>query len=111
MEFVEVDGLRLRVGTHGAGEPLLLLTGIGANIEMWGPLAGRLPGRQLIAVDVPGTGGSSTPRRPLRMPGYARIVERVLDGRGCPSVDVLGYSWGGALAQPSRGIRGSWSGC
>ena len=33
----EAGGLRLRVGRSGEGPPLLLITGIGANIDMWAP--------------------------------------------------------------------------
>ena len=36
-------GLRLRVGRHGEGPPLLLITGIGANLDMWAPLERLLP--------------------------------------------------------------------
>jgi len=38
--FVTAAGLRLRVGRRGAGRPLLLITGIGANIDMWDRLRG-----------------------------------------------------------------------
>jgi poly(3-hydroxyoctanoate) depolymerase len=88
-----------RVATWGQGPPLLLLNGIGGNIEMWEPLALRLPGRQLIMIDMPGTGGSPALRLPLRMSGYAMLVVAVLDQLGIERTDVLGYSWGGALAQ------------
>src|SRR3712207_5656740 len=33
------------------------------------------------------------------MRGYAQLVTQVLDALGFDRVDVLGYSWGGALAQ------------
>jgi poly(3-hydroxyoctanoate) depolymerase len=79
--------------------PLLLLNGIGGNTAMWEPVAGRLPGRRLIMFDAPGTGGSRALRRPLRMRGYAALVVRLLDELGIERTDVLGYSWGGALAQ------------
>ncbi len=88
-----------RVSTWGQGPPLLLLNGIGGNIEMWEALALRLPGRQLIMIDMPGTGGSPALRLPLRMSGYATLVVGVLDQLGIERTDVLGYSWGGALAQ------------
>ena len=88
-----------RVATWGQGPPLLLLNGIGGNIEMWEPLALRLPGRQLIMIDMPGTGGSPALRLPLRMSGYATLVVAMLDQLGIERTDVLGYSWGGALAQ------------
>lgn len=97
--LLRLGGSQVRVATHGQGPPLLLLNGIGANIEMWGPLASRLPGRRLIMLDMPGTGGSSALPVPLRMAGYARLVVRLLDQLGIEQTDVLGYSWGGALAQ------------
>ncbi|WP_037501139.1 alpha/beta fold hydrolase [Solirubrobacter soli] len=96
---VEVGGLRLRVGRAGDGPPLLLITGIGANLDMWRPLEGRLGERELIAFDAPGVGGSQRPRLPLRMGDVARIVRELMDVLGLERPDVLGYSWGGALAQ------------
>ena len=46
-------------GRHlGAGSSAVAANGIGGNIEMWEALALRLPGRQLIMIDMPGTGGS-----------------------------------------------------
>jgi poly(3-hydroxyoctanoate) depolymerase len=91
---------RVRVAEVGAGPPLLLINGIGASLEMWRPLARRLAdSRRLILFDVPGTGGSGRLRTPLRMPGMARLVVELLDTLGESQVDVLGYSWGGAVAQ------------
>jgi poly(3-hydroxyalkanoate) depolymerase len=97
--FVTAAGLRLRVGRHGAGRPLLLLTGIGAHLGMWAPFLRLAGDRELIAFDAPGTGLSQRPRRPLRMHDLARIVGELLDALRLECVDVLGYSWGGALAQ------------
>lgn len=94
-----VAGTTVRVATWGQGPPLLLLNGIGGNVEMWEPLARRLPGRRLVMLDMPGTGQSAPLQVPLRMAGYARLVVRLLDQLGLGRVDVLGYSWGGALAQ------------
>ena len=99
VEHVRVDGLELRVSRRGAGSPpLVLLTGIGASIEMWRPFERLVRGRELIAVDAPGTGLSDRPRYPLRMRGLAKIVARLLDELGVDSADVLGYSFGGLLA-------------
>ena len=98
---VTADGVRLRVAVRGSGAPLLLLMGIGGNLDMWTPLAEALPGRTIrtIAVDAPGTGGSTAYRMPRRMPGLARTMERMLDTLGYDRVDVLGVSFGGVLAQ------------
>lgn len=96
---VRVGGLELRVVRHGQGPPLLLITGIGANLDMWGPFVRLLSGHELVAFDAPGTGRSQRPRRPLRLPALARIVVELLDALGLERVDVLGYSFGGGLAQ------------
>jgi poly(3-hydroxyalkanoate) depolymerase len=97
--FVEVAGLRLRVGRHGSGPPLLLITGIGANLDMWGPIEPHFEGRELIAFDAPGVGGSQRPRLPRRMRGLADITRELMDVLAIDRADVLGYSFGGALAQ------------
>jgi poly(3-hydroxyalkanoate) depolymerase len=97
--YVTADGLRLRVGRHGAGPPLLLITGIGAHLDMWAPFAQHAGERELIAFDPPGAGLSQRPLLPLRMPGLARVVTDMLDELGLERVDVLGYSFGGGLAQ------------
>lgn len=97
--LVRVKGLRLRLGRSGAGPPLLLITGIGAHIDMWNPFARLVDDRELIAFDAPGTGLSQRPRRPLRMGALAEVVRALLDELELDRVDVLGYSWGGALAQ------------
>lgn len=96
---VHLDGVAVRVAEHGTGPPLLLLNGIGGNMDMWEPVLRRIPDRRIIVFDAPGTGGSPALRRPMRMAGYAALVVRLLDELGIERPDVLGYSWGGALAQ------------
>lgn len=99
-EFVVVDGLRLRVSIRGSGRPLLLFNGIGASLELFDPLRREMRQTQTIAVDMPGTGGSQTPLLPLPLCRLARLAGRVLDVLGyLDAIDVLGISWGGALAQ------------
>ncbi len=99
--FVDVDGVRLRVRIRGDGPPLLLIMGVGGNIEMWDPFDRELEalGFQTITFDAPGTGESADLPRPRRMRGLARMVEHLLDELGYGRVDVLGVSFGGALAQ------------
>jgi poly(3-hydroxyalkanoate) depolymerase len=101
IKFVDVDGLRLRISVRGAGSPLLVLTGIGASLELSAPVERPLTshGVQTLALDAPGTGESSRYRRPRRMPGIARTLEHMLDALGYDRVDVLGVSFGGILAQ------------
>jgi len=103
LEMITVSGVTLRVSVRPAEAdparpPLLLCNGIGAPIEMWPPFRDPL-GRPTIAFDAPGVGESSVPLIPPTMGGLARMVLGVLDHLNVPAVDVLGVSWGGALAQ------------
>lgn len=88
----------------GEGPPLVLCNGIGANLELLEPLVDALEAQQgrripTIRLDIPGTGGSPVTRLPHRMRGLARLVRGVVQELGYDQVDVLGISWGGALAQ------------
>jgi poly(3-hydroxyalkanoate) depolymerase len=105
--MINVKGVALYVAIEqgdGSGPPLLLINGIGANLEMFDPFIGALDnvgGQKIgtIRFDVPGIGRSPLPRFPLRFRGLAHLISGMLDVLGHPVVDVLGISWGGALAQ------------
>jgi poly(3-hydroxyoctanoate) depolymerase len=96
---VTVDGLRLRARVQGHGPPLLLVMGLGGNLEMWQPLVDELRGFTTITFDAPGAGDSEVPRLPLRMHGLADTTAHLLDALGHPVSDVLGVSLGGAVVQ------------
>ena len=100
-DYVEVDGVRLRVSIegNGRGRPLLLINGIGAGLELFAPFRAQLEGIETIAIDVPGTGGSPATRLPRSFCGLARLLVGALDVLGYGVVDALGISWGGGLAQ------------
>jgi poly(3-hydroxyalkanoate) depolymerase len=98
----QVDGQTLRVGIRRgkkAHPPLLLFNGIGANIELVEPFLDALDGPDAIIFDMPGVGGSPSPWLPYRPSSLARLSAQLLDQLGHAQVDVLGVSWGGALAQ------------
>lgn len=101
IRVVEVDGHAFRVGIKaGEGPPLLTFNGIGANLELLEPFTHALGGIETIVYDLPGVGETQPRLRPYRMRGLARSAERMLDALGYrDQVDVLGVSWGGALAQ------------
>ncbi|WP_260855059.1 poly(3-hydroxyalkanoate) depolymerase [Mesorhizobium amorphae] len=82
-----------------ARTPLLLLNGIGASLEMLMPFADALADREIIAFDVPGSGKSEATILPYRLWMLSMLASGVLDQLGYGRVDVLGVSWGGALAQ------------
>jgi poly(3-hydroxyoctanoate) depolymerase len=98
---VEVGRVLLRAAVRGHGRPLLLISGIGGNIEMWEPFERALDGAPIetITFDAPGTGLSGGWMIPRPMCSIARVVEGILDALGYDQVDVLGVSFGGAVAQ------------
>jgi poly(3-hydroxyoctanoate) depolymerase len=105
-EMVAIHGHRIRLSVEGPPSecPLLLVSGIGAPLELWQDFRRRL-GVTTIAFDSPGTGGSSTPLRPRSMWELAWTVDALLDALGYGTVDVLGISWGGGLAQHLALVR------
>ncbi|MFC9556653.1 poly(3-hydroxyalkanoate) depolymerase [Rhodococcus sp. NPDC056960] len=103
--YVATCGQRIRIGIRpgSAGArrvPLVLCNGIGASYEVLDPLVAQLdPEITVIRFDVPGTGGSPASLAPYGFAYLAWVLGRVLTEIGVGVVDVLGLSWGGALAQ------------
>jgi poly(3-hydroxyalkanoate) depolymerase len=100
---VTAAGRRLNVNVRpgdGSLPPLLLLNGIGAPLQLLEPFVAALnPRREVIRLDVPGVGGSPAPLVPYSMGTLSLTVSGILDQLGHRNVDVMGFSWGGALAQ------------
>lgn len=100
---IDLEGTTLRVGVRRgrrAGPPLLVFNGIGANLELVEPFLDALDGVEAVIFDIPGVGGSPTPVVPYRFANLSLIADKLLTRLGYTGpVDVLGVSWGGALAQ------------
>lgn len=100
----EVGGRILRVARWRLDQPsdhppILFFNGIGANIEAVAPLAEKLAERGFIMFDMPGTGESPDPTVPYNPFTMAWTATRVLDRFSIEVADVMGVSWGGAMAQ------------
>ena len=89
----------MRFRVRGEGPPLLLIQGIGASLELWDPLLAHLDGFQTIVFDHPGAGLSEPPAGPVGMSHYARVGEALLDHLRHERADILGFSFGGMVAQ------------
>ena len=100
----EAGGRKLRVARWRLDEPsahppILFFNGIGANLEAVAPLAERLTERGFIMFDMPGTGESPDPVVPYNPFTMAWTASKLLDRFGIETADVMGVSWGGAMAQ------------
>ena len=62
-------------------------------------MAELLDDRDFITFDMPGIGGSPDPVVPYNAILMSRIAALLLDRFEMPVVDVMGVSWGGAMAQ------------
>jgi poly(3-hydroxyalkanoate) depolymerase len=101
VDHVRVQGLRLRYAHVGKdGDPLLLCSGIGANLELMLPLARAIAGVPVVLFEPPGVGDSADGWFWPSCARYARMAVGVLDALGYRrAFSVGGVSWGGALAQ------------
>lgn len=109
VQSVTVGPQRLRVAVrpgrpneagHPPRPPLLLINGIGARLEALEPFAAAVdPAVEVIRFDPPGIGGSPLPPGPYRFTGLCRLIAGLLTELGHGQADVLGISWGGAVAQ------------
>ena len=104
VSMMEVAGRTLRVAHWRLDKPsehppVLFFNGIGANIEAVAPLAAELSERPFIMFDMPGVGGSPEPVVPYNPWTMAWTSARLLDELGVETVDVMGISWGGGMAQ------------
>lgn len=120
MAFFEVPGpasttLRLAYDREGEGPPIILVHGFASNRAVnwkatgWYAALGKA-GRQVIALDVRGHGGSDKPHNAAAYDEgeLERDVTRLMDHLGIERADVMGYSMGGFITlrllgeQPQR---------
>jgi 2-hydroxy-6-oxonona-2,4-dienedioate hydrolase len=84
----------------GNGPSLVLVHGFLGGITEWESLyAAFAASFDVIAVDLPGFGGSSNLPPPSSVPAAAELIADVLDGLGVPRCVMLGHSWGSMIAQ------------
>ena len=97
--YVAANGVSYYYEIHGSGEPLLLLHGGLGSTDMFAPLLPALAAeRQVIGVDLHGHGRTALGNRAIDLVDIGNDLAVVLKTLGYASVDVLGYSFGGASA-------------
>ena len=83
----------------GSGEPLLLIHGIGSQWQVWTPVLERLEAeREVVAIDLPGFGGSPLLDGEPTATALAGAVAAFLDELGWETAHVAGNSLGGLIA-------------
>ena len=101
MATIDRDGVHIYYETHGdAGEPVLLLMGLGTDAHGWEFQVPVLAARhRVILVDNRGIGRSGKPPGPYTTALLAADALAVLDAVNVARAHVVGLSMGGMIAQ------------
>ncbi len=81
----------------GRGTPLVMLHGLGGNALSFQTLIESLPGRHVIAIDMPMHGHSGAVPS-LELPDLARLIFDAVDAHLGRRAIWCGHSWGGKVA-------------
>lgn len=83
----------------GGGIPVLLVHGMGASSQTWGPVPQLLAGgRRVLAVDLPGHGCSDAGPGDYSLGAMASTMRDLLDLLDIEQVHIVGHSLGGGVA-------------
>lgn len=103
-----------RIAIHFLGKgigpgavPLVLLHGFCEDSALWDSLLPGLSEIPIIAIDLPGFGGSDAPIAP-NLATYAQAVFTVLDSLDLPRCVLVGHSLGGYIALEFAARYGHW---
>jgi len=100
MPYTEAPGFRMYYETHGGGDPLLLINGLGSDSTEWLFQIPAFADRFLVvAFDNRGAGRSDTPPGPYSTAQMADDAAALLAHLGMDRIHVLGVSLGGMVAQ------------
>jgi 3-oxoadipate enol-lactonase len=100
MPYALVDDVEIYWESHGEGEPLLIISGVGGGTWSYEEcIAAWSPRFRVIVFDNMGAGLSSKPDRPYTIAQMADHAAAVLDGAHAERACVVGLSMGGMIAQ------------
>ena len=100
MPTAKINGINIYYEVHGAGDPLLLIMGLGANATAWEAQIPALNREyKVIAFDNRGSGRSDKPTVMYSMRQMADDAVLLLDQLGVAAAHVFGMSMGGMIAQ------------
>jgi 3-oxoadipate enol-lactonase len=100
MPLLKVNDIELYYESHGTGDPLVLIGGLGLAVAEMRPLIDALAagGYRVIAADNRGAGRSAQPPGPYTIGQMAGDVAGLLTRIGVERAHVLGISMGGRVA-------------
>lgn len=99
MPLISVNGIELYCESHGSGDPLTIVGGMGGAVSEMQPLIQALAAsHRVIAVDNRGSGRSAKPPGPYTIEQMAGDLVALTAHLGLSRTHVLGISMGGRIA-------------
>ncbi len=99
-QFIETNGIRTRYRIDGAGPELVLVHGVGAQLESWDGVVERLRGRfRCVSYDLRGHGETDKPPGPYSIDDFAADAAGLIDALGVARCHLAGFSLGGLIGQ------------
>lgn len=97
--YAPVNGVEVYYAVYGEGDPIVLLHGGLATIDMFGPNVALLAqDHQVIAIDLQAHGHTLPFDRPMSYEAMADDVAGVIEYLGFENADIMGYSLGAGTA-------------
>ena len=100
MPKVSANGIEIYYETHGAGRPLVLISGLSYSHWQWHKMIPSLAEHfRVVAFDNRGIGQTDKPDGPYSAPMLAADTAGLLDALEIEQAAVMGHSMGGFVAQ------------
>jgi pimeloyl-ACP methyl ester carboxylesterase len=100
MPNVQANGINVYYESHGEGEPLLLVAGLGATHHLWDLQAPSFARSfRVVTFDNRGSGETDKPSEPYFIALFADDTAALMDALGIQRAHVYGQSMGGLIAQ------------
>ena len=98
---VHVGDIDIAYKTFGKGDPILLVSDLGGDMNGWSPstLRNLSSNHTVIVFDNRGIGNTTTGIKPFSIQQFANDTTGLLDALKIQKADVLGYSLGSFVAQ------------
>lgn len=98
-QYIDIGGMRLCYQEYGSGETIVMLPGLGSNIDLWSDTIEILAGQyHVLAVDPPGFGKSDKPDGTYEITWMAERIVDFLDAKSVARATIVGQSMGAHLA-------------
>src|SRR5262244_94177 len=98
-QIVDVGAASLECTVNGSGDPLVVLANAGCSTGYLERLGERIPGSQIIAINMRGVGASRGLLDNATLHDLAADVAGVLEALQCGPVHILGHAFGNRIAR------------